>query len=147
MAAAPAPTRTWSGRVLRHAVWVVVGTGFGLFAALGALLVARRPANPIGWIMAGAGLLVGVAPAGDAYAANVMMTQGRPNALAVVGAWVQSWYWYLLLGLVFIALPLLFPDGRLPSRRWLLPTLLAATGTAGVRRRSTGQRSCGPTWC
>jgi len=60
------------------------------------------------------------------------MTQGRPDALAVVGAWVQSWYWYLLLGLVFIALPLLFPDGRLPSRRWLLPTLLAATGAAGV---------------
>ena len=58
--------------------------------------------------------------AGDLYAAWVMTTRGRPDALAVVGAWVQSWYWMLLLWLVFAAMPLLFPDGRLPSRRWRL---------------------------
>lgn len=47
-----------------------------------------------------------------------MTTEGQPDALAVAGAWLQSWYWYLLLGVVFVYLPLLFPDGRLPSRRW-----------------------------
>ena len=54
-----------------------------------------------------------------------MTTRGRPDALAVLGAWVQSWYWLLLLSLVFVALPLLFPDGRLPSRRWRIPAASA----------------------
>ncbi|MDP5182357.1 GAF domain-containing sensor histidine kinase [Blastococcus sp. BMG 814] len=92
--------------------------GLGLFAALGALLVLRRPQNAVGWLMASAALLVGVVPAGDAYAAWVMTSRGRPDALAVAGAWLQSWYWYMVLGLLFLYLPLLFPDGRLPSPRW-----------------------------
>jgi signal transduction histidine kinase len=104
--------------------------GFGLFVVLGALLIARRPRNALGWILAGTGLLVALAATGDAYAAWVMTTRGSPDALAVLGAWVQSWYWLLMLGLVFVGLPLLFPDGRLPSPRWRLPALLPAVGTA-----------------
>jgi signal transduction histidine kinase len=106
--------------------------GFGLFVVLGALLVSRRPRNALGWILAGTGLLVALAATGDAYAAWVMTTRGRPDVLAVLGAWVQSWYWLLMLGLVFVGLPLLFPDGRLPSRRWRLPALLPAVGTAAT---------------
>jgi signal transduction histidine kinase len=59
-----------------------------------------------------------------------MTTRGRPDALAVTGAWFQSWYWLLLVALIAVYLPLLFPDGRLPSRRWRIPTLLTAAGTA-----------------
>jgi hypothetical protein len=92
--------------------------GFGAFAAVGSILMAKRPRNPIGWIMAAAGLMVGVFPAGDAYAAYVMSSSGRPNALAIAGAWVGAWYWFALLALIFVFLPLLFPDRRLPSRRW-----------------------------
>ena len=55
----------------------------------------------------------------DTYAAYVMSMRGHPDALAVVGAWTQGWYWYLLLALALIYLPVLFPDGRLLSRRWL----------------------------
>ena len=110
----------------------VLFVGFGAFALVGALLVSRRPRNPVGWILAGTALLIALAPAGDSYAAWVMTTRGRPDALAVVGAWVQSWYWMLLLALVFIALPLLFPDGRLPSRRWWPLAALPAAGVLGA---------------
>jgi signal transduction histidine kinase len=110
----------------------VLFVGFGAFAVVGALLAARRPRNPVGWILAGAALLVGLAPAGDLYAASVMTTRGRPDALAVVGAWLQSWYWMLMLALVFIGLPLLFPDGRLPSRRWWPVAALAGLGALGA---------------
>ncbi|HEX6710015.1 MAG TPA: hypothetical protein VF068_06750, partial [Rubrobacter sp.] len=108
---------------------VMLVVGFGAFAVVGALLVAKRPANPIGWIMAVVGLIVGLFPAGDSYAAYKMTTSGHPDALAVVGAWTQSWYWFLLLALSLVYVPLLFPDGRLLSRRWLPMALLMGVGT------------------
>ena len=107
----------------------VLQVGFGAFAVVGALLVARRPDNAIGWIMASVALMVAIFHTGDTYTAAVMVTRGRPDALAVVGAWVGNWYWYLLLVLVVIFVPLLFPDGRLPSRRWLPVAVLPGIGT------------------
>jgi MFS family permease len=106
--------------------------GFGAFAVVGALLVAKRPTNVVGWIMAAVALMVGLGLVGDAYAAYVMTTRSRPDALAVVGAWTQGWSWYLLLSLALIYLPLLFPDGRLPSRRWRPVAVLAGIGTLGM---------------
>jgi hypothetical protein len=55
-----------------------------------------------------------------------MATCGRPDALAVFGAWTQSWYLLLVLALLY--LPLLFPEGRLPSRRRLPFALLVGIG-------------------
>jgi hypothetical protein len=107
----------------------LVIAGFGAFAVVGALLVAKRPTNLIGWVMAAVALMVGLGLVGDAYAAYVMTTRGQPDTLAVVGAWAQGWYWYLLLSLVMVYLPLLFPDGRLLSRRWLAVAVLAGIGT------------------
>ena len=111
---------------------VSIVVGFGAFATVGALLVAKRPTNLIGWIMAVVALMVGLFPAGEAYAAYVMVTRGHPDTLAILGSWVQSWYWLLLVALVFVYLPLLFPDGRLPSRRWLPVAVLPGIGTLGV---------------
>jgi hypothetical protein len=106
---------------------VIVSVGFGMFAVVGALLVARRPGNLIGWILSVASLVV-LASALETYAAYVMTTRGRPDWLAVVGAWVNSWYWLVFLALVFVYLPLLFPDGRLPSRRWLSVAVVPGIG-------------------
>ena len=111
---------------------VVLAVGFGAFAVVGALLVAKRPLNPIGWILAAIALMAGLFPAGDSYAAYAISTRGHPDALAFVGAWVQSWYWLLLISLTFVYLPLLFPDGRLLSRRWLLVAVPPAIGTLGA---------------
>jgi len=110
----------------------VILTGFGAVAVVGALLVAKRPSNLVGWILAAVALMVGLFPSGDAYAAYVMTTRGQPDALAVVGAWVQSWYWFLIVGLLFVYLPLLFPDGRLPSRRWLPVAAVPGIGLLGL---------------
>jgi hypothetical protein len=111
---------------------ILVLLGFGGFAVVGALLVAKRPNNSVSWIMITIGLMAGLFPAAETYAAYVMITRGHPDALAVFGAWVNAWYWYLLLALALIFLPLVFPDGRLPSRRWRVVAVLAGIGTAGV---------------
>ena len=93
--------------------------GFGAFAVVGALLVAKRPTNVIGWILAVVALMMAIFRAGGAYAACAVATRGQPDALAVFGVWIGHWVWGLILALTVIYLPLLFPDGHLPSRRWL----------------------------
>jgi cell division protein FtsL len=106
--------------------------GFGAFAVVGALLVAKRPTNVIGWIMAVVALLLMAFRAGGAYAAYVVATRGQPDALAVFGAWIGHWAWGFILALTVIYLPLLFPDGKLPSRRWLLVAVLGGIGTLAL---------------
>jgi hypothetical protein len=110
---------------------LMLGIGFGAFAVVGALLVARRPTNAIGWILAAIGLMVPIFNAGGGYATYVMVTRGRPDALAVFGAWAVNCYWFMMLALALIYLPMLFPDGRLLSRRWLPVAVLGAIGTLG----------------
>jgi MFS family permease len=123
----------WSeSSVVENVQGVLLDVGFSAFAVVGALLVARRPANAIGWMMAAIGLMVPVFNTGSAYAAYVMSTRGRPDALAVFGAWCANWYWFVMLALALIYLPMLFPDGRLLSRRWLPAAVIGGIGTLGI---------------
>jgi hypothetical protein len=123
----------WDGdAVVDNVTGVLLGVGFGAFAVVGALLVARRPTNAIGWILAAIGLMVSIFNACGGYATYMMATLGRPDALAVFSAWVANCYWFLMLALALIYLPMLFPDGRLPSRRWLPVAVLAAIATLGI---------------
>jgi hypothetical protein len=123
----------WSqSSVVDHAQSMIFDAGFGAFAVVGALLLAKRPANAIGWIMACIGLMVPVFNAGSAYAGYVVATRGRPNALAVFGAWCANWYWFVMLALALIFLPMLFPNGRLISRRWLPFAVIGGIGPLGV---------------
>jgi hypothetical protein len=106
--------------------------GFGAFAVVGALLVAKRPTNVIGWIMAVVALLLMALRVGGAYAAYVVATRGQPDALAVFGAWIGHWAWGFILALTVIYLPLLFPGGKLLSRRWLPVAVLGGIGTLAL---------------
>jgi hypothetical protein len=118
--------------VVDNVAGVMLGVGFGAFAVVGALLVVRRPTNAIGWILAAIGLMVSIFNAGGGYATYVMATRGRPDALAVFGAWAANCYWFLMLALALIYLPILFPDGRLLSRRWLPVAVIGGISTLGI---------------
>ena len=55
--------------------------------------------------------------------------------------WLDDWIADVWIGLVAVAIPLLFPDGRLPSPRWRLLAWLAAGGfTLAVAGRALGDR-------
>ncbi len=61
---------------------------------------------------------IAVLPTLEAYTAWQVVTTGHAGALATLGVWINEWDWLPLLVLGIVIVPLLFPDGHLPSRRW-----------------------------
>jgi hypothetical protein len=96
------------------------------FMVVGAVIVARRPANAVGWIFSAIGLLAATGWPAMEYAAYGYLT--RPGSLpgASWAAWYQQLWWTPMLALIAIATPLLFPTGRLPSARWRPVAVVAA---------------------
>jgi hypothetical protein len=87
------------------------------FATLGALISSRRPGNVMGWIFLATGVLCGVQMFSGQYA-NVALA---PEGPALPGGALAAWLAMLAQNsfpVSIIFLVLLFPDGRLPSRRW-----------------------------
>ena len=101
------------------------------YPTVGALIVSRLPANPIGWLFCIAGLLSAVRPFPVAYADYALLENPALPGEEYL-AWFSSWEWFALPTLA-VFLVLLFPDGRPPSRRWHIVTwgvLLGAALTA-----------------
>jgi hypothetical protein len=99
------------------------------YATVGLVLTLRRPANPIGWLYAAAGVMWSLSIPGDGWV-NQLVDDHRalPPAAqlsAVFGEY--SWAPATILGVVLPAL--LVPDGRLRSRRWR-PVAAAALAAA-----------------
>ena len=92
---------------------------FTLFGVVGALLLSRMRGNRIGGL-----LLYGAAITGASFAASELATylaeRGHLDSPVVIAAsLISSIGWLLGIFPVILFLPLLFPDGHLPSRRWL----------------------------
>jgi MFS family permease len=104
--------------------------GFSAFMVVGALIVAHRPGNAIGWLFSAIALLAFTGQLASEYATYAYAT--RPGSLpgATLAAWYGSWPWFLVLALALVFTPLLFPDGRLLSPRWRPVAWLAGVTTA-----------------
>jgi hypothetical protein len=112
------------------------GSGFAVltgvlslaFPTVGALIASRLPANPIGWIFCGMGLLYTAGRFTGAYA-DYALNENFAFPGGEYVAWFSSCLWFagLTLGVFLV---LLFPDGRLPSRWWRLVTWAALLGVA-----------------
>jgi hypothetical protein len=99
---------------------VISALGFLSFPTVGALIASRRPGNVIGWIFCTVGVLIAILLFGEQYAIYALVTNpgSLPGGMAM--ATVLQWGLYAPpVALTVVFLPLLFPDGRLPSRRWL----------------------------
>jgi hypothetical protein len=105
-------------------------------AAVATLLVARRPGNPIGWLLFGI-LFAGNSPSNE-Y--DILAYRMHPGTLPL--GWVSVIFeelWPLFL--VFVAILLwVFPDGKLPAGRWRRPSviLLVSGLLLGVAASSSG---------
>jgi hypothetical protein len=113
---------------------VLYGGAFGATAAVGAVLVVRRPRHPVGWLMAGLSVIAGLGQGLAAYATWQLANDSAPDTLTVLGTWTNYWYWTPAVLTLVILIVLLFPDGHLPSRRWRPVAVLFVTSQvlAGV---------------
>jgi hypothetical protein len=87
------------------------------FPIVGALIASKRPRNAIGWICLITGLLWMSFALGDASSAYELARTGAVTSSVTLDALTQA-SWVMPVGLLGVYTVLLFPDGRLPSRRW-----------------------------
>jgi hypothetical protein len=101
---------------------------FTAFMVVGAVIVAHRPSNAIGWLFSAIGLLTATGTLALDYAEYAYVT--RPGSLpgALLAAWYQ-WWWLPQFALILVFTPLLFPTGRLLSARWRPVAVAAAAAT------------------
>jgi hypothetical protein len=88
------------------------------FSVVGALITSQRPENPMGWIFLAVGLFYGLLIAGEEYAIYALLRNPGSLPLGAEASWLMQWIWAPGLGLMLVFLPLLFPNGHPPSRRW-----------------------------
>ncbi len=96
-------------------------------AVVGALIVSQHPRHPIGWIFS----LSGAANAGAILLAAYGELAIVPGASLPAGATAKDISHVLLQSGLFLPLTLgllLFPDGRVPSRRWWPAAAAAVLG-------------------
>lgn len=96
------------------------------FTAAGAVVASARPGNSVGWLLMLGGTMwaLGNAGADLAYRGVVVAPGSIPAAAAwgIAGSVIRGTGW----DIVVIAIPMVFPDGRVPATRWhWLPGALA----------------------
>jgi hypothetical protein len=103
-----------SGGTLALALLLLPGVAFSV---VGWLIAGRQPNNRIGWICLTIGLLWFLITFSDAAGTWIIRSEPLPRE---VGFWLRGFglLWVPAVGLMGAHLPLRFPDGRLPSKRW-----------------------------
>jgi hypothetical protein len=89
----------------------VVTLALGGFAFVGAMVASRQPRNAIGWILLAIALLFSLSNMVEALAT-------RAAHPADVVMWLDDWLSDVWIALVGVWIPLLFPNGHLPSKAW-----------------------------
>ncbi|MDP9067336.1 MAG: hypothetical protein M3N53_03170 [Actinomycetota bacterium] len=125
----PDPPAGWEGERGALSEYLFIAMSFS-FPAVGAVIASRQPGNTIGWIMLGIGAAAGFSEISEGYARYGLTTQ--PGALpgAEVALALTAGSWALVIAPIGTFLILLFPDGRLPSRRWRPVAVAAGLGIA-----------------
>jgi len=113
---------SWQGQI-------ITTVGFMGAPILGGLIASRRPDNLYGWLWVGLGLSAAFVQLAESYAAYALVAEpgSLPAPRTVSQVLGMAW------GMGIIILPfllLLFPTGRLPSRRWRPVTWAVLVGGA-----------------
>jgi hypothetical protein len=97
------------------------------YGATGALLAARRPANPIGWLLIAIAWSLAWATLRSSPA-SVLVDASRLHVVLLAGG---NWSWTIAVVLITI-LALIFPGGRLPERHRWAAVAIIVVGVAAI---------------
>jgi signal transduction histidine kinase len=125
VAAAVAMPVVWSFERPFAPYAVIIAT---LYPVVGAAVATREPRNAVGWLLITIGLAEAASSLTAAWATLALDVAPGAVPAGAFAAWLSDWLWMPAYALAVTFLPLLFPDGRLPSRRWLPVAWLAAAG-------------------
>jgi hypothetical protein len=149
LAAASVPLAAFNGEDLgelvtnHHAIGILTAL---VLAPVGALIVVGDRRHLLAWLLLGNSLTLAAYTFSEQYAPLALGL--TPARLSLPGGELASWLtsWTNLPGIVIsvVFLVLLFPDGRLPTRRWwplglagavtmVVPTVILAIGTWPLR--------------
>ena len=139
-------TVLWAATVVGAIAMVILMTGFlatvgegpailvplGIIAAdtvllssMGLLIERQRPGNRIAWVLGAGGALIVLVFLGFVVGATRYVQVGSDDLLGGLAALLAAVLLGPALFVPLALLPILFPDGRLPGRRWRLPVGLA----------------------
>ncbi len=96
----------------------VTGLALVAFPLSGTVILRKQPRNVVGWLLAGIGVVWAIGAYGDSYAYFGLVIAPGTLPAPDVGALISNGIWAPAIGLTGTFLFLLFPDGRLPGRRW-----------------------------
>ncbi len=103
----------------------IVGT---VYAGVGAIILDRVPGNWLGRLLLVAGWLWALDLLLNEYAIYGFVTASGHVPAAGLAGWIAAWLWIPGTALLLSGIPLLFPEGRLPSPRWRLVAGAIALG-------------------
>lgn len=103
-----------------------LGPQYGPYAAVGGFLALRRPRHVIGWVLIGIGVaFIGTTtPPGFDIA---RLEAGSGSTRDVIFAWAATWAGGASF-MLYAALAMTFPSGRLPVGRWRRAAIAAVAG-------------------
>ena len=109
-----------------------------VFAGVGLLLAARLPRNTIGWLFLAIAGSLALGLVLERYALDALIAHPGSLPAGSVAAALSKEAWVILISTLILLL-LVFPHGRLPSRRWrpmlaLLVASAAATWVGGTTK-------------
>jgi hypothetical protein len=95
----------------------ILAVAVGVYAATGQLIISRLPGNAIGWLLGLIGLSLVASMFTEQYALYGLAVAPGSVPAARLAGWAAGILASLTAVQLFFVI-LLFPDGRLPSRRW-----------------------------
>jgi hypothetical protein len=100
------------------------------FSVVGAVILARRPENLVGWLLLFGGLCNSLNAFSSQYPEYALLTEPGLWPLGSFFAWLSTWIFAPGFVASFPLTLLLFPTGRPPSPRWRPLLWLIAAGLA-----------------
>jgi hypothetical protein len=91
---------------------------FSAFAVVGAIVAARRPRNPVGWLIGAGALLWTLGVCSSAVYWHIAFGHANAPRAADYVAWLGSWTFLPAFVCLLALVPLLFPTGAPPGPRW-----------------------------